>query len=253
MRRPDRRAGDQRAGEAVRSPQRHGADGTAYRQGRTNRWTRATAAPAPTAVGGDLTLDSRDVGLDQLKSYRVTWKADWETTKDGKTEQAIWDWLLESTADPVGSLTVWKGADASGSAPGSWEHWEDGSNAGYVSIDADGKKTCASLWNARYFSPAKRNVSSIPGLFFLPRMLGSLSGAKYAGTETVNGIRSNRYTYDEKAANRADLGKVAGEIWVAADGGYVVKDTVNWEGGAMTVWGRAPLPARAARAVGPGS
>ena len=191
-----------------------------------------TAAPAPTAVGGDLTLDSRDVGLDQLKSYRVTWKANGEITKDGKTEQAVWDWLLESTADPVGSLTFWKGADASGSAPGSWEHWEDGSNAGYVSIDADGKKTCSSLWNARYFSPAKRNVSSIPGLFFLPRMLGSLSGAKYAGTETVNGIRSNRYTYDEKAANRADLGKVAGEIWVAADAGYVVKDMVRWEGGA---------------------
>jgi hypothetical protein len=199
-----------------------------------------TAAPEPTAVGGDLTLDSRDAGLDQLKSYRVVWKADWETTKDGKTEQANWDWLLESTADPVGSLTVWKGADASGSAPGSWEHWEDGSNAGYVSIDADGKKTCASLWNARYFSPAKRNVSSIPGLFFLPRMLGSLSGAKYAGTETVNGIRSNRYTYDEKAANRADLGKVAGEIWVAADGGYVVRDTVSWEGGAIPFGAETP-------------
>jgi hypothetical protein len=191
-----------------------------------------TIGPEPAAVGGDLTLDSRDVGLDQLKSYRVTWKADWETMKNGKAEQANWDWLLESTTNPVGSLTVWKGADASGLAPGSWEHWEDGSNAGYVSIDADGKKTCSSLWNARYFSPAKRNVSSIPGLFFLPRMLGSLSGAKYAGTETVNGIRSNRYTYDEKAANRADLGKVAGEIWVAADAGYVVKDMVSWEGGA---------------------
>ena len=191
-----------------------------------------TAAAEPTAVGGDLNLDSRDAGLENLKSYRVAWKADWETTKDGKTEQANWDWLLEATTDPVGSLTVWKGADASGSAPGSWEHWEDGSNAGYVSIDADGKKTCASLWNARYFSPAKRNVSSIPGLFFLPRMLGSLSGAKYAGTETVNGIQSNHYTYDEKAANRTDLGKVSGDIWVAADGGYVVKDTVSWEGGA---------------------
>ena len=84
-------------------------------------------------------------------------------------------------------------------------------------------------------------------------MLGSLSGAKYAGTETVNGIRSNRYTYDEKAANRADLGKVAGEIWVAADGGYVVKDTVSWEGGAIPFEADRPLPARAARAVGPGS
>lgn len=191
-----------------------------------------TAGPEPTAVGGDLNLDRRDAGLYQLKSYRVTWKADWQGTKEGKTEQASWDWLLESTVDPVGSLTVWKGADASGTVPGSWQHWEDGSTAGYVSVDPDGKKTCSSLWNARYFSPAKRDVSSIPGLFFLPRMLGTLSGAKYAGTEVVSGIQANRYTYDEKAANRADLGKVSGEIWIAADGGYVVKDAVSWEGGA---------------------
>ena len=195
--------GGQTAAPATSQPAKPTAAPTATEQtAEPTATVEPTAGPAPTAVGGDLTLDSRDAGFDQLKSYRVTWKANGEITKDGKTEQAVWDWFLESTADPVGSLTVWKGADASGSAPGSWEHWEDGSNAGYVSIDADGKKTCASLWNASYFSPAKRDVSSIPGLFFLPRMLGSLSGAKYAATETVNGIWSNRYTYDEKVANR---------------------------------------------------
>ena len=47
----------------------------------------------------------------------------------------------------------------------------------------------------RALSPAKKRKLD-PGT----RMLGRLSGAKYAGTETVNGIRSNRYTYDEKAA-----------------------------------------------------
>jgi hypothetical protein len=73
---------------------------------------------------------------------------------------------------------------------------------------------------------------TLPGRVFAPRMLGSLSGAKYAGTEDVNGIRSNHYKYDEKAANLTDLDKVAGEIWVAAGVGYVVKDTVTWEGGA---------------------
>jgi len=191
-----------------------------------------TPAPEPTTAGGDLTLDSRDVGLEKLKSYRVSWKADWETTKDGKTEQAVWDWRQEYTADPVGFRSVWKGADASGMKPGSWEHWKDGSTAGYVSIDPDGKKTCSSLWNTRAFSSTKGRQSTIPGVFFSPSMLGSLSGAKYAGTEEVNGILSNHYKYDEKAAKRTDLGKVAGEIWVAADGGYVVKDTVSWEGGA---------------------
>jgi hypothetical protein len=185
----------------------------------------ATAAPEPTAVGGDLTLDSRDVGLDKLKSYRVTWKADWETTKDGKTEQALWDWRQEVTADPPALRSAWKGTGASGKEPGSLEIWENGSTASFVTIDPEGKKSCSSLW-----SPMQR---TIPGKVFSPSLLGSLSDAKYAGTEVVNGIRSNHYKYDEKTANRTDLGKVSGEIWVAADGGYVVKDTVSWEGGAV--------------------
>ena len=183
-----------------------------------------TAAHEPSAVGGDLTLDSRDVGLDKLKSYRVTWKAGWKTTKDGKTEQAVWDWQQEYGADPPTVHSAWKGTGASGKEPGSLEIWENGSTASFVTIDPEGKKSCSSLW-----SPMQR---TIPGKVFSPGLLGSLSGAKYAGTEVVNGIQSNHYKYDEKTANRTDLGKVAGEIWVAADSGYVVKDTVSWEGGA---------------------
>jgi hypothetical protein len=63
-------------------------------------------------------------------------------------------------------------------------------------------------------------------------MLGSLSGAKYVGREDVNGIATKHYRYDEKATGLAGFGKVSGETWVADDGGYVVKDVVNWEGGA---------------------
>jgi hypothetical protein len=184
-----------------------------------------TAAPEPTAVDGDLTLGSRDFGLGKLKRYQVSWKADWETTKDGKTEQALWDWRQEYTADPPAVHAAWKGTGASGKEPGSLEIWENGSTASFVTIDPEGKKSCSSLW-----SPMQR---TIPGKVFSPSLLGSLSGAKYAGTETINGILSNHYKYDEKAANRTDLGKVSGEIWVAADGGYVVKDTVSWEGGAV--------------------
>jgi hypothetical protein len=92
-----------------------------------------------------------------------------------------------------------------------------------VRIDPEGKKSCSSLLNP---------IEGLATGPFSPSVLGSLSGAKYTGTETVNGIRSNHYGYDEKATNRTDLGKVSGEIWVAADGGYVVKDTVSWESGA---------------------
>jgi hypothetical protein len=183
----------------------------------------ATAAAEPTAVGRTLTLQSRDVGLDRLKSYRVTWKAEWQTTKDGKTGQAMWDWLQEYEADPVVGHIVWKGTGASGKEAGSLEIWDNGSVESYVAFDPQGKQTCSYQW-----SPMQR---TIPGKVFSPSMLGKLSGATYAGTEVVNGIPSNHYKYDEKAADRTDLGKMSGDIWIAAGAGYVVKDTVSWEGG----------------------
>jgi hypothetical protein len=191
-----------------------------------------TAAAEPTAVGGDLSLDSRDAGLDKLKSYRVSWKAEWEGKKDGKTDKAVWDWLQEYTADPTVIHSVWQGTGASGNEAGSMEIWEDGNYASFITTDPEGVRSCSTLWNTMQ--------NSLPGRVFSPSMLGGLSGAKYAGTEVVNGIRSNHYKYDEKAANRTDLGKVAGEIWVAADGGYVVKDAVSWEGGAGPIEAATP-------------
>ena len=65
-----------------------------------------------------------------------------------------------------------------------------------------------------------------------PGALGGVSGAKYVGPDTVNGIKAKHYKYDEQAASLAGFGKVNGEIWIAEDGGYVVKDTSNWEGAA---------------------
>jgi hypothetical protein len=157
-----------------------------------------THAPEPTAVGGDLALGSRDFGLGRLKSYQVTWKADWETAKDGKTEQVLWDWRQEVTADPPVIHSVWKGPGASGEEPGGLEIWENGSTASFVTIDPEGKKSCSSLW-----SPMQR---TIPGKVFSPSLLGSLSGATYAGTEAVNGITSNRYTYGPRQGGGRDLG-----------------------------------------------
>jgi hypothetical protein len=85
-----------------------------------------TAAPEPTAAEGDLSLDSRDVGLDKLQSYQVTWRADWATTKDGKTEQVTWDWRAEYTADPPALHSAWKATGASAREQGSLEIWQSG-------------------------------------------------------------------------------------------------------------------------------
>ena len=66
---------------------------------------------------------------------------------------------------------------------------------------------------------------------FRPDALGRIEDGKYVGRETVNGIPTKHYTYASKLSAVGGTGEVAGETWVAIDGGYVVKDTVIWQGG----------------------
>jgi predicted small lipoprotein YifL len=185
-----------------------------------------TMAPEPTSAPeeADLSLDDRAAGLDQLKSYRVSWKSEWESTKDGKTQQSTWDWLEEYTSDPQALHYVWKSTE-DGIDKGGMELWQIGDTMYMVSAGADGTSNCSSFSSSDPDSGLQKGT-------FSPSMLGSLSGAKYVGRENVNGIATKHYKYDEKASSLAGLGKVTGETWVASDGGYVVKDVVNWEGGA---------------------
>ena len=185
-----------------------------------------TLAPEPTSAPeeADLSLANRATGLDQLKSYRVGWKSASETTsKDGKTQKSTWDWLEEYTADPQALHYTWTTTE-DGKDIGIMDVWQIGDTMYMVSDNGDGTKNCSS------FSSSDPNSGLQKGIFS-PSMLGSLSGAKYVGGENVNGIATKHYKYDEKAASLAGLGKVSGDTWVASDGGYVVKDVMNWEGG----------------------
>jgi hypothetical protein len=154
----------------------------------------------------------------------VSWKSAWESTKDGKTTQASWDWLEEYTADPEALHLIWK-ATEDGADKGSMEMWQIGDTMYLVSTDDAGERQCTSVSSSDPDSGLNKGV-------FNPSMLGGLSGAKYAGRENVNGIATKHYVYDERSTGVAGFGKVSGETWVAEDGGYVVKDVMNWEGGA---------------------
>jgi hypothetical protein len=184
-----------------------------------------TAEPEPTSAPeeADLTLNDRSTGLDALTSYRVSWKSDWESTKDGKTTQSTWDWTEEYTSEPKALHFTWKSAE-NGADQGSMEIFQVGDTMYMLGTDESGKTTCTPVSGSE--------GSGLEKGTFSPSMLGSLSGAKYVGPDTVNGIATKHYKYDEKATGLAGFGKVSGETWVANDGGYVVKDIMNWEGGA---------------------
>src|SRR5574341_283271 len=62
--------------------------------------------------------------------------------------------------------------------------------------------------------------------------LSAVIGADEAGSETVNGVPAEHYTFDQRALGLADFTSSTGEVWVASDGGYVVKYVLVTEAGA---------------------
>ena len=183
---------------------------------------KPTAAPAVTPEEDSLSLESRDTGLDKLDSYRATWHADWKSTEQDKTESGNWKWTEEYTADPKARHFSMSSPDPNDAAvTTAFEMWQIGDITYMKESD---EEEC--------FSYSSDNAAkNIDKMMFRPSALGRIDGAKYVGRETVNGIATKHYTYTTKLSMAGGAGEVTGETWVATDGGYVVKDTVTWQGG----------------------
>ena len=68
-------------------------------------------------------------------------------------------------------------------------------------------------------------------------------GADAAGNETINGIATDHYTFDERALAQTGLAKsTPGEISIASQSGYVVAYALTTQAGAD--WFAAGIKAR---------
>lgn len=184
----------------------------------------ATALPAATPTVESLTLTSREEGLDKLTSYRMHWQMQWTSTDAGKTEKGNWAWVEEYSANPKALHWTWTFTDTTDPDLSTMESWQIGDTMYIVTTDADGANTCISVSSSDPSSQLQK------GALFSPTALGTLSNARYVGTETVNSVRAKHYTYNEQSLSLQAIGKASGEVWVAVDGGYVVKETMRWEG-----------------------
>jgi hypothetical protein len=63
-------------------------------------------------------------------------------------------------------------------------------------------------------------------------LLDSVVGADEAGAEAVNGVQTHHYTFDERALGREGFSKSTGELWIADEGGYIVKYMLTTQAGA---------------------
>jgi hypothetical protein len=83
---------------------------------------------------------------------------------------------------------------------------------------------------ASVLDPAQSQVALMEPAGFLTAVIG----AQPAGTETVNGLAANHFTFDERALGQAGIATTTGEMWLAASGGYLVKYTLTTQGDANT-------------------
>ena len=63
-------------------------------------------------------------------------------------------------------------------------------------------------------------------------LLDSVVGADEAGAEAVNGVPTHHYTFAERALGREGFSKSTGELWIADEGGYIVKYVLTTQAGA---------------------
>jgi hypothetical protein len=184
------------------------------------------APAAPASAEEDLDLSSLTGGLTGLQSY----KSSFSLRFVGKDEQGqpVDGSLVtqeEFTQEPRAQRVVVTSSGFSEEQvmeSGTFEMTTIGDTSYMVSEDGEGQRSCVAM-------SASEETDLEQGMFS-PDAMGGVSGAKYVGEETVNGVRAKHYTWKESGLGTLGFGSAEGEIWVAVDGEYVVKYTAEATG-----------------------
>jgi hypothetical protein len=180
----------------------------------------AAGTPAPLVFGpGAFTLPDTTVGLADLASYQETLTLTFAGTRAGSSQNWSKTYVLLSTKDPAArQLTIEKKGDLADLTPGFV------AEVGGVAYELQGQNACA----AAGFTPEDSPIKALEPAGLLTGVIG----ADEAGADTVNDVSAKHYTFDERALALLNIAKSTGELWVAADGGYVVKYVLTTTGGA---------------------
>lgn len=168
---------------------------------------------------GTFSLLGTEAGLPGLSSYKATLTLSFEGTREGQPSQWSKTYVMLTTNEPIArQLTIEKTGDLS-DLDAVFMAEVDG-----AVYERRGENAC----NANVIE----EVDSLSERLEPAGFLNGVIGADEAGTETVNDAASDKYTFDERAFGQSDIAKSTGEMWVASDGGYIVKYVLTTEGDA---------------------
>jgi hypothetical protein len=171
---------------------------------------------------GSFDLTDTRVGLGGLSTYKATLTISFDGAQDGQPHQ--WSSTYEAlyTKEPLArQVTIRQTGDTSEEEPELPALMAAKDGAAYE-IDEDGSCT-ATVFDSQ---------DPLMGLLDPAGLLTGVFGAEEASQETLNGIATTHYTFDERALVQNGRNKSTGEMWVASEGGYIVRYLVTTKGDA---------------------
>lgn len=166
---------------------------------------------------GDFIFPDTRAGLSDLASYKATLNVSFDGTRAGSAEQWSRIYTMLTSKDPPGrQLTIEKSGNLP--VPGSTFMVEMGG----VTYERLGENSCTASLTEQGNTLGERME---PAGF-----LTGVHGAETAGSDTVNAVAAHHYTFDERAFGQLEVVQSTGEMWVASEGGYIVKYVVTTKG-----------------------
>ena len=166
---------------------------------------------------GDFIFPDTRAGLSDLTSYKATLNVSFDGSRAGSAEQWSRIYIMLTSKEPAArQLTIEKSGNLPD--PGSIFMAEMGG----VTYERLGENPCTANLTEQGNALGERME---PAGF-----LTGVHGAETAGNDTVNGAAANHYTFDERAFGQLEVVQSTGEVWVASEGGYIVKYVVTTTG-----------------------
>jgi cytoskeletal protein RodZ len=177
----------------------------------------------------DLDLNTSISGLESLNSYRASFRFDWNGIKD---DQPVTGYMAMRSAfvrEPPAQELYFEGQGFEGDADqglGQVSFVQVGDTAWFYESESDS-----------WMQVPAGSLDFAEGLFFQPEDLlkdfDVSKGRRSLVPEQVNGVQSYKYTFDENDFDLNDpstgeqVTRAQGEVYVAVDGGYVVRLVVD--------------------------
>lgn len=180
----------------------------------------ASAEDAETMINAEPVEFTATTGLNSFSTYRMNFMTDFDGTRNGQPTSGSMGGLFEATKNPEG------------------QHWQVNmaGNAFSELAMLGGKMEMYNLGGTIYIQAPDGTWIGMPAMLvdsMLPTDMGNpedsielpVTAMRHPGEETVNDVVTHRYTFgpEDLAGDSATYEHVAGTIWVAVDGNYVVK------------------------------